>query len=394
MREVMRRIGIICMVCVTGCVKPYNPHLNNPPTGYLVVEGNINTGAGPSTVILSRSVALTDTATEVFEQGATVVLEGSDGTTYTSTPGASGTYVFGALPLDTTKAFRLDIHTADGTEYQSDYVNVVPNPPIDSISFVPKGTDGYYVNVNTHNPTDNTRYYQWSWSETWEYNSAEFSALEFDPTQDTVVPRPSADQIFTCWRGDSSTSILIYTSTKLAHDVVSQFPVTFIPEGDQRLSVEYSINLHQYALTADCYNYLLLMQSNTESLGSIFDPLPSNLKRNIHCVSDPSQTVVGFVNVSSEQTLRVFENRPSYWPYVYTCPLGDTFVPTAPKWLYTWYFTGIAPNPYPIGIMSPPMGLYVPTEQSSSSPGWMANLIGCVDCRQQGGTTTQPWFWQ
>ncbi|HTJ12093.1 MAG TPA: DUF4249 domain-containing protein [Dinghuibacter sp.] len=389
----MRRFGIICCICIAGCVKPYSPHLNNPPTGYLVVEGNINAGAGPSTIILSRSVPLTDTASEVFEEGATVALEGSDGTTYASAPGANGTYTFGALPLDTTKTYRLDIHTAGDVEYQSDYVHVIPNPPIDSISIMYKGTDGVYVNVNTHNPSDNTRYYQWSYSETWEYNSAEYSSMEFDPVTDTVIVRPPGNQIFTCWKGDSSTDILIYTSTKLSHDVVSEFPLTFIAEGDQRLSVEYSINVHQYALSADCYNYLLLMQSNTENLGSIFDPLPSNLKGNIHCVSDPSQTVVGFVNVSSEQTLRIFARRPPYWPYIFTCPEPDTIVPSVPKGLYTWFFTGIAPVP-PINTDHPPMGIYVPIEMNPMGPGWVSNLIECVDCRQLGGTTTQPWFWQ
>lgn len=393
MKEVMRHIGVICIVCFTGCIKPYSPQLNNPPTGYLVVEGNINTGMGPSTVILSRSVALTDTASEVFEQGATVILEGSDGTTYASAAGANGTYTFGALPLDTTKTYRLDIHTSGGVEYQSDYVHVIPNPPIDSISLVGKGTEGVYVNVNTHNPADNTRYYQWSYDETWEYNSAEYSSLEFDPVTDTVVVRPPQDQIFTCWQTDSSTTILVYTSTKLSHDVVSEFPLTFIPEGDQRLSVEYSINVHQYSLSADCYNYLLLMQSNTENLGSIFDPLPTNLKGNIHCVSDPSQTVVGFVNVSSEQTLRIFAQRPPYWPYVYTCEQPDVVIPSEPKALYNWFFTGIMPDP-PIMYNPPPSGIHIPTMDNPNGAGWVGNLIECVDCRQQGGTTTQPWFWQ
>lgn len=390
----MRRLTLLSILCIAaGCVKPYTPKLNNPVTGYLVVEGNINVGAGPSPIILSRSEALTDTATEIFEEGATVVLEGSDGSSYSATPATQGTYTFGALPLDTTKTYRLDIHTADGDEYQSDYVPVIPNPPIDSISAVVKGTDGYYMNVNTHNPSNNSRYYQWSFSETWEYNSAEYSSLEFDKATDTVIPRPAADQIFNCWKSDSSTSIIIYSTTKLAQDVVSQFPITFIPEGDQRLSVEYSIYLHQYTLSEGAYNYLELMQSNTENLGSIFDPLPSGLRGNIHCLTQPSQVVVGYVNVSPEQSLRLFMNRPSYWPYVFTCGQPDVAVPPAPKDIYNWYFTGVAPNPYPLNYPHPPMGIYVPIQGADAGPGWEANLIDCVDCRVQGGTNIEPWFW-
>ena len=391
----MRYIGIISILFLAaGCVKPYTPHLNQPPTGYLVVEGNINAGDGPSPIILSRSEPLSDTAVEIFETGASVALDGSDGSTYVAVPDGAGTYTFGALPLDSTKTYRLDIHTASGDEYQSDYVPVIPNPPIDSISHVAKGSDGVYINVNTHNPSNNSRYYQWSYSETWEYTSAEFSSLEFDKASDTVIERPAADQIYTCWRSDSSSSILVYSTTKLGQDVVSQFPITFIPEGDQRLSTEYSIYLHQYTLSEGAYNYLSLMQSNTENLGSIFDPLPSGLRGNIHCVTQPSQVVVGYVNVSSEQNLRVFIIRPNFWPYEFTCELPDITVPSTPKDIYTWYFTGIAPVPQP-PLPNPPMGIYVPIAQSSTNTaGWEANMLGCVDCRQQGGTNVEPYFWR
>jgi hypothetical protein len=391
----MRYIGIISIFFIAaGCIKPYTPHLNQPATGYLVVEGNINMGDGPSPIILSRSEPLTDTSVEIFENGASVTLEGSDGSTYIASPGGPGTYTFGSLPLDPTKTYRLDIHTTSGDEYQSDYVPVIPNPPIDSITLVAKGSDGVYLNANTHNPSNNSRYYQWSWSETWEYNSAEYSSLEFDKATDTVIQRPAADQIYTCWRTDSSTSILIYSTTKLGQDVVSQFPVNFINEGDQRLSVEYSIYLHQYALSEGAYNYLSLMQSNTENLGSIFDPLPSGLRGNIHCVTQPSQVVVGYVNVSSEQSLRSFFLRPNFWPYQFACDQADITVASTPKDIYTWYFTGIAPVPRP-DLLIPPMGVYVPISMSNTNTaGWQANLLGCVDCRQQGGTNVQPYFWR
>ncbi|TDX00316.1 DUF4249 domain-containing protein [Dinghuibacter silviterrae] len=389
----MKRFWIISAIFLAACVKPYSPKLNNPATGYLVVEGNINAGTGPSMLVLSRTVALTDTTVEVFEPGATVALEGSDGSSYAATAGTNGTYAFGALPLDTTKTYRLDIKTTEGSEYQSDYVHVIPNVPIDSVTFVPKGGDGMYVQVNTHNPRNDTRYYQWSYDETWEYHSAEFSSLRFDSTLDTVVARLPSQQIYTCWRTDSSSNILIYSTTKLSQDVVSGFPLTFIPQGDQRLGIRYSINVHQYALSADCYNYLLLMQSNTENLGSIFDPLPSNLKGNLHCLNNPSEPVIGFVNVSSDQPLRTFTGPPSFWQYQFVCIAQDTMVPFQPAWMYLWYFKGIRPNPYPRNYTDPPSGIYIPI---AFGPGdtWTANHDYCIDCRLQGGTTTQPWFWQ
>jgi hypothetical protein len=64
----------------------------------------------------------------------------------------------------------------------------------------------------------------------------------------------------------------------LAQDVIYLQPLVLIPAGAQQLSVEYSIFVRQYALTKEGYDLLTMMQSNTESLGTIFDPQPSSLK--------------------------------------------------------------------------------------------------------------------
>jgi hypothetical protein len=377
------------LLLLAGCIKPYNPPVNYPSTGYLIVEGNINNGPGPTRIILSRSGPLSDTATEVFEQNALVTLEGSDGTQFTAT-GSGGVYLFNGLALDASKQYRLDIHTVDGNEFQSDYVPVIPNPPIDSVNAILK-PDGMHLYVNTHNPSGNTRYYQWSYTETWQYTAAELSDLEFDPVNDTVVLRPPADQIYNCWKQDSSTALILYSTTKLARDEVYEFPLVAIPEGDQRLSVEYSLSVHQYALSQAGYDYLELMQASTENLGSIFDPLPTGLKGNIHCLTQPTQTVVGFVNVSQEQDTRVFLPEPPGWPYTLSCAYADTAIGPAPKDIYTWFYSGVAPLTPPEGVR--PKGIYIPLYNATPGPGWLSNLNLCVDCRLQGGTNAQPSFW-
>jgi hypothetical protein len=388
----MRRAVTIGIVyCLAGgCVKPYTPKVNSPATGYLVVEGNINNGAVPTQIILSRSEALSDTATEIFENNASVVLEGSDGTMFTAS-GNGGIYQFDSLALDPAKTYRLDIHTADGSEYQSDYVPVIPNPPIDSVNALQK-TDGVHFFINAHNPAGDTRYYQWSYAETWEYTAAENSELEFDAATDSVVDRPPADQIYNCWKQDSSTTLILFSTTKLAQDLVYEFPLITIPEGDWRLSVEYSLAVHQYGLSEGAYNYLREMQASTENLGSIFDPLPTGLKGNIHCLNQPSQTVVGYVNVSSEQSVRIFTNRPSYWPYINVCTEAIDTIPDIKPW-YTWYYSLVPPNP-PDPSIPQPKGLYIPLYNVGFDLGWGSNLLECADCRYQGGTTTEPPFWK
>ena len=151
------------------------------------------------------------------------------------------------------------------------------------------------IYANTHDPTGNTRYYQWKYNETWEYTGSEQSGYIWQG--DSLAPRPLSAQIYICYHTDSSGNILIAPSDKLAQDVIYEHPLVSIGANTQPLGIEYSILVSQYALTDSAYNYLTLMQSNTEQLGSIFDPLPSQLVGNIHCLSDPAEPVVGYISM-------------------------------------------------------------------------------------------------
>jgi hypothetical protein len=370
---------LIIVMNTWSCIKPYTPNVHSPATGYLVVEGNLNTAPAITTITLSRTVPLSDAASQVFENGAAVSVEGSGGSAYTGTPSGNGTYTFGSLPLDSNDTYRLNIKTSDGTQFLSEYVHVIPNPPIDSANATFDGS-GAYLLVNAHNPAGNTRYYMWNYTETWEYHSAEESSEIYDPVAGQVVPRTGAQDIYTCWRTQSSTTLLIYSTAKLTQDVVSRFQLLAIPRGDQRLSVEYSLLVNQYALSDSAFDYLQLMQTNTENLGSIFDPLPSSLKGNIYCVTDPSQPVVGFVNASAVQSKRIFVQRPDNWNYFSECPQPDTTLPASSDLKKN--FGGGASSTYtPLGGATPP------------GSGWVSNYTTCVDCTLMGGTTIQPSFW-
>ena len=375
----MKKAAIVIVILgFYGCIKSYTPNVHSPVTGYLVVEGNINTAPTTTTITLSRTEPLTDTASQLFENGATIAVEGSDGSIYNGAQAGSGQYSFGAIPLDSTKTYRLDITTAAGTRFMSEFVKVIPTPPIDSIYATYDGS-GAHILLDTHNPQNTTHYYMWSWSETWEFTSAEYSYYMYNGS--AVVPRPDSDQVYYCWRNDASTSIMIYSSAKLSQDVVSQFQLNLIPGGDQRLSFEYSILVNQYGLADSAYDYLQLMQGNTESLGSIFDPLPSSLKGNIYCVSDPSQPVVGYVNASAVQTQRVFIQRPYNWSYEFGCYQKDTVIQPDTKDLERNFAGGNHSMYTPVAATQPP-GL-----------GWVSNQTTCVNCIAMGGTNVKPSFW-
>ena len=63
------------------------------------------------------------------------------------------------------------------------------------------------------------------------------------------------------------------------------------------------------------------MKKNTEQLGTIFDPQPSEISGNMHCLTDPNELVVGFIEVTQEQVRRIFiyNSQVPGWGYLPDC---------------------------------------------------------------------------
>jgi hypothetical protein len=360
--------------CVQTYVSPYASRV----TGYLVVEGYIS-GNTPSQFTLSRTIPLPGDSTIPVVTGASLQIEGNDNSIYPLTEQGNGIYSVDTLPLSVAAQYRLRINIPNGESYLSDFVPYKPTPAIDSINWVDGGGGGVTIYANTHDVTNSTRYYQWQYTQTWQYNSAEASDYIYNPATNKLSFRTPAQQNYTCWLTSSSTNILIDNSAKLVNDVIFEYPLLNIPVNSQQLTEEYSIIVTQSSLTADGYNYLYLMQLNTESLGSIFDVQPSaQAGGNIHSLSNSNETVIGYVSAGTIQQQRIFIKRSqlSSWLYIFECQQPDKFVPADPdSLLYYFNYWGYTP------IRQVKLNIY------------SANYPECIDCTWQGGITTKPSFW-
>lgn len=369
---------IIVLLVSMGCKDEYISPYKAPSTGYLVVEGYIS-GNTRTQFTLSRTVSLPGDSTPPPETGAKVQVEGSDHSIWPLPEISLGVYN-DSFSLNPQLQYRLRIQTAKGETYLSDYAPFKTTPPIDSISWT-NGSNGVVIYANTHDPANATRYYQWNWDQTYEYSSGEYSEYEYYPSANTVFPRPEEDQINHCWSSYSSSSILVSTSTKLANDVISFYPIKMIPPNDVQISILYSILVRQYALTADGYNFLTLMQKNTESLGTIFDAQPSQITGNIHSLTHPTEQVIGWVSAGTVTSQRIYIGRadvPS--TYVYGCELKDTVLPADTDLRKNFYSYGYVPV---TGVFA--RGYLV---------AYSSNFDYCVDCRKiNGGTNKKPSYW-
>jgi len=321
-------MGYLVITGFCSCKDIYDPHIETKTTGLLVVEGSINSGQGPTTIRLSRSSGLEDAAFKP-ELGAQVDVEGEDGKDFPLVENSNGEYSDPQLTLNNGVQYRLRIRTTDGKQYASDYTPVKYTPLIDSITWQ-RENDGLRIYANARDPLNTTKYYQWKYEETWEIHSTFYTSIKY--IRDTIrtnavtglafrLPDHNADtSLYKCWSTLNSSTITLGSTEKLTSDIV-YLPVQYIEPHSEKLSVLYSINLRQYAISRDNYLFLQKMKKNTEQLGTIFDPQPSEISGNIHSLTYPNEAVIGFIEVTQEQVKRIFISNSQVpgWGYDPAC---------------------------------------------------------------------------
>jgi hypothetical protein len=370
-----------CLLAISAaCKQVYAPPAVASPPSYLVVEGFINNGPDSTYYTLSHTYKLSDSTSTTPETGAAVAVQGSDNSLYILGEVGNGLYGASLPALNPTTTYRLHIATTANKQYASDYVPLVPDPPIDSISVVRNYEGDALICATTHDPTNTARYFRWDYSETWEYHSAYY--LQLIVRNNTVLSY-QPDTIYTCWRGDNSSHITLANSTALAQNIIYETPMVNIPFNAQQLSVEYSILAHQYAITEAAFNWWSLLQNNTENIGSIFGVQPSTDQGNIHCLTDTSEEVIGYISAGTIRTQRQFFFNAQVAPWVYTPPCSE--LNTRPDSVLFFYSTGI----WPIDSFS------INGSGINAGQTFRVHIAGrgCVDCTTTG-TNIKPPFWQ
>jgi Domain of unknown function (DUF4249) len=374
---------ISILFVAASCREQFEAPGSSPETGYLVVEGLINSGTGPTTFRLSRTLPLADSSRTKPERFAVVSVEGDNNTATVLPETGEGVYTIGQLNLLDNVKYRLNIHTNNGREYITEYAAARKSPPIDNIAWERTG-EGVQLYINTHDPQDTTRYYRWEYEETWEFHSNYYTTIHYVLGPDGVAydvdysSSAQSEAKFKCWRSLSSSNILIGNSVKLSRDTI-HLPLLSVPQDSWKMSVLYSVNVKQYSPSPRGYEFLQRMKRITENLGTLFDAQPSQLETNIRCVQDPAEAVIGHVDVAQVQQKRIFIKRGEVAPWNYRQQCEEISLVNNPDSVREWQY-----------FMIPT------TVDKASFTGrvlrYFASIPNCVDCTTMG-SNIKPSFW-
>jgi hypothetical protein len=372
MKRPFCRFLVLFLSAITSCKEPFSPEIDANFKEVLVVEGYLNIG-GSTSFVLSRSGGLKDYRARIPEPNAQIEVHGEDGTVLNGTSDENGFCWLSTTGLDINRRYRVVIITKNGKVYQTNFLESKRTPAIDSISRRVEN-NGFKLYVSTHDASGKAKYYSWDFHETWEIVSPVLAKLDY--VNGKFVDRDPNINISRCWQNRTSSEILLASSERLSEDRVSMSPLVFIEGNSVKLEQMYSILVRQYAHSREGYQYLENMKKNTEKIGTIFDPQPSEIRGNITCVSHPKEQVIGWIDAGTVAEKRIFIGRRERlpgWTYSYKdCTVVQVPLDSVPNFILFGYLVDQL-------ALTQKVGAYMAKAK-------------CIDCRLLG-SNVKPSFW-
>jgi hypothetical protein len=367
---------LVAIAGTSSCIEPFTPPETTAGQGYLVVDGFLNTGDDTSFISLRRTQNIHDNFKPFTVQNAVLSVGTEDGgENYQFIHAGEGKYYLPPQSFNQNSRYQLKIQLGEEV-YQSEFVSVSQTPDIDSLTYrVDNQQNSVVINVNTHDKTNQTRFYRWRFEETYEYVATYYSSLTLKDTilfgRPMQVMIPRVENINRCWKTNLNQNILLGSTIKQTQDAILSLPVNNVPISTNKFFIRYSILVKQYGLTREAFDYWTTLAKTTQGTGSLFDPLPSLVTGNIKNIHNKDQLVFGYFSAGTEKEMRLFIDEG----------------------------LGLFPRCFPPDTMSK-------FDERAYYPGsLLLNYIGeredsvlvsygdCADCRLKGGTNSKPSYW-
>ncbi len=386
--SIITKILFAGFIMFSSCVEKYNLGDQVDSTPGLVFEGTIMSNTEEQVITLSQDFNAYNAEAKPLAN-CDVTVEDIDGNEFPFfEDGKAGIYKghVGKEYLVIGNQFRVHILNQDNNkEYLSDYEEMTPCSPVDSVyyeikndtQFVNKGDTKtgvqFYVDIKAN---DNySRFYRWKLNETWEYHST-WPVTSYWIGYMVTLDKPDYSK-FICYNSLDIPQVFTTSTKQLDENMYLRYPLQFVSNWTQKLYYRYSLLVSQMSVTEKAYYYWEQLKQNSQESGGLTDKQPNQIFGNIQCVTNPKEKVLGYFGVSDVNQKRIFV------PHIENMSWGEIFCgqyeldgmflayPIPEDWPY--YFT-----PRPEGIKD---GYYVGEHY-------------CFDCTLRGGTLELPDIWK
>ena len=370
---------ILLAVAVSACIYPYDADPEGTVPERLVVSGDILIGED-TRIDLRRVLPLSAGEAEVrnsYVSGATVTVESNRSQRLIGKEVENGSYVINTRKAPLNVRYRLLVKLQDGREYSTPWAGVNQAPKITDLSYdVDDNKLKLYCSMNGRDSIWN---FCWDYDEVWEYHAYFIPDLLFEKGE-YVVSKRFMDYYY-CWNSRPSGEPCLATAEGLSENRIEKVNFHNILRTDDRLCYLYSINVYARGLSSAAMAYMEYQRAVSNGTGDLFAPIPSEIRGNVTCTTNPDEQAVGYVSVCKRESQRIFINSANVYKSKED-PYNLLFYPEPDEdGNYNLDYLFLTSSPVSFEGREPDM----------TNVQWGPKR--CTDCRAWGGTKTKPDWW-
>lgn len=313
---------LILAIGTASCTEQYVLQTNTFEDA-LVVEATITNELKTQQIKISRTYRFEENG-PTRESGATVYITDNNGMQYDFEEGAHAYLSINPFEAVAGKTYRLNVITSDGKSYHSDAQTLTTVNEIESV--VPtvqirSGVKGVAIHVNSFDANGTSKYYRYEYEETYQIVAPKWDASKAirvpganpgDHDEIELVPRDSGETRI-CYSTVASAAILQTNTTSQSEDRVN-YPVRFIGDQNPIIANRYSILVRQYIQSLAAYTFYKTLNELSGSESILTQNQPGFFYGNITASENPENKVIGFFEVSSVSSQRIFFNYTDLFP--------------------------------------------------------------------------------
>lgn len=312
-------IFILLGLLLNRCVEPIDIEKSLNFENAIVIGATITNEFKHQEISLSNSYRFDDDK-PTAETNANVQIVDNVQNTYIFEEVSPGKYVsINKFSIQPDLEYQLLITTKIGKTYNSKKEKLPSISKIDDLYALREsddfGNDGVSILIDSYNPTANSRYYRYEYEETYKIIAPYWSPkdLVVSPTYELYfVPKSKEEQI--CYNSVPSIDIIQTETNNLSEDRVSKFNIRRISQQNPIITTRYSILVKQYIQTLEAYTYYKTVEKLSGS-GNVFSQnQPGFISGNVFSVDNQNEKIIGFFELSSVSSKRLFFNYIDLFP--------------------------------------------------------------------------------
>lgn len=297
----------------------------------MTVEGLVTDQEG-TTIYLNMSYSANRAIKTLPIKNCKVEILVGNGTKVALTESIAGVYVTPANFKGVAgQTYQLSFTTPDGKSYQSTAEQMTAAPDIKKAytKFNEKGlldntgqkvlASTFDIFVDLDDPANQRNYYLWQWNlyEKMDYcvsceksfYNADTKQCEKDPRPFIMPPNFDYRCRGNCWNIYANTEINILSDVYSNGKTIVGKRIAQVPFYSEQGAL---IEIQQYTLTADAYNYYALLRDQVQTTGTLTDTPPAPILGNITNKTDPTEKIVGYFAASGGRKLRYWIDRAGF----------------------------------------------------------------------------------